>query len=135
MGSVDSSIRLLLRQKGGSFQHVCRLKGHTDWIRSLAFTSTAGPHTFLRCFLFCNVSYFKSSFLLVLLFTDQSCIGLIARSLPAEGGLLLASASQDKLVRVWAIQAADQHPQDSSRVANGHASERDLARSIARWVQ
>ncbi len=42
MGSVDNSIWLLLRHKEGQFQQVCRLKGHSDWIRSLAFTTTEG---------------------------------------------------------------------------------------------
>ncbi|BDA40643.1 Elongator complex protein 2 [Coccomyxa sp. Obi] len=92
MGSVDNSIRLLLRHTGGQFQHVCRLKGHSDWIRSLSFTPTE------------------------------------------EGGLLLASASQDKLVRIWAIQPALQLTGHSSNTENGQVPEKDLARSIARYA-
>ena len=42
LGSVDNSIWLLLRPPNGTFARVCRLKGHADWIRSLAFTHPAG---------------------------------------------------------------------------------------------
>ena len=42
LGNVDNSILLLLRDPAGSFNRVCRLRGHADWIRSLAFKHTAG---------------------------------------------------------------------------------------------
>ncbi len=44
LGNVDNSIWLLLRDPKGSFSRVCRLKGHADWIRSLAFKHTAGTN-------------------------------------------------------------------------------------------
>ncbi len=52
----------------------------------------------------------------------------------AEGGLLLASASQDKLVRIWAIQPALQVAERCSNTENGHVPEKDLAKSLARSV-
>lgn len=46
-------------------------------------------------------------------------------------GLLLASASQDKMVRLWAIQPSGSQA-DISPAANGHNLESSLAKSIAR---
>lgn len=45
LGNVDNSVWLLLREPSGSFKQVCRLKGHADWIRSLAFTRTLGNYS------------------------------------------------------------------------------------------
>ena len=44
VGGVDHSVRLLLAPPGGAFASVCRLAGHTDWVRSLAFQRAAGAH-------------------------------------------------------------------------------------------
>ena len=49
LGNVDNSIWLLLRDPKGSFSRVCRLKGHADWIRSLAFKHTAGAPFWYPC--------------------------------------------------------------------------------------
>ena len=39
LGGVDNVIRLCLRPPEGEFFPVCRLAGHGDWVRALAFTS------------------------------------------------------------------------------------------------
>ncbi|KAK9839355.1 hypothetical protein WJX84_011776, partial [Apatococcus fuscideae] len=66
LGGVDGLIRLMVRSPLGDFQASCELKGHGDWVRSVAFT-WAGPDS------------------------------------PQGERLLLASASQDKYIRVWAV--------------------------------
>ncbi|CAD7699915.1 unnamed protein product [Ostreobium quekettii] len=67
LGGTDCRVHLWLRQPGGHFEKCCRLSGHQDWVRSLAFLH-AGQ--------------------------GQS------------GGerLLLASASQDRYIRIWCIR-------------------------------
>ena len=42
LGGVDGLIRLMVRSPLGDFQASCELKGHGDWVRSVAFT-WAGP--------------------------------------------------------------------------------------------
>ena len=42
VGSVDNSVRLLLAPPGCDFAPACRLTGHADWVRSLAFQRDAG---------------------------------------------------------------------------------------------
>lgn len=41
LGGVDSTISLLLRPPGGAFSAGCQLRGHQDWVRSLAFAHVA----------------------------------------------------------------------------------------------
>lgn len=65
-GGVDGCVRMLLREPDGAeFRIACKLSGHQDWVRCVAFrTPDPGDHA---------------------------------------GTLLLASASQDKNIRIWAV--------------------------------
>ena len=38
LGGVDSHVRLFTCAPGGEFREACRLSGHQDWVRGLAFT-------------------------------------------------------------------------------------------------
>ena len=49
VGSVDNSVRLLLAPPGSGFAPACRLTGHADWVRSLAFQRAAGAHCCPAC--------------------------------------------------------------------------------------
>ncbi|GAB4817645.1 hypothetical protein N2152v2_004691 [Parachlorella kessleri] len=69
LGGVDSHVRLYACRPGGDFREVCKLSGHQDWVRGLAFAQ-----------------------------------------MDDGGRLLLASASQDKYVRVWAIRLEPSTP-------------------------
>ena len=42
IGGVDASVRLYISASDGMFHLVCRLTGHTDWVRSLAFSAHQG---------------------------------------------------------------------------------------------
>ncbi|KAK9803860.1 hypothetical protein WJX73_009548 [Symbiochloris irregularis] len=103
LGGVDNAIRLFVRPAEGNFQAACKLKGHADWIRSLAFTS--------------------------------------AESSSQGQKTLLASASQDRYVRIWALSMAAAHQEQhaegrqlhSERLAShGEASTSSLARYAPR---
>lgn len=37
LGGVDNVIRIFTRPAGGMFQAACKLAGHGDWVRTLAF--------------------------------------------------------------------------------------------------
>lgn len=43
LGGVDCTINLALAAPGGTFQQVCSLSGHADWVRSLAFKQLPPP--------------------------------------------------------------------------------------------
>ena len=42
LGGVDSQIRLFASPTGGQFQEACRLSGHQNWVRGLAFAEMEG---------------------------------------------------------------------------------------------
>ncbi|KAK9841002.1 hypothetical protein WJX81_004992 [Elliptochloris bilobata] len=92
VGSVDNSVRLLLAPPGGDFAPACRLTGHTDWVRSLAFQQVGG------------------------------------------GKLLLASGSQDRSIRLWAIQPAAPAPPAGAGSGGDSVGSSDLTRMIARYA-
>ena len=41
LGGVDATISLLVRPPAGAFSAACQLRGHQDWVRSLAFAHVA----------------------------------------------------------------------------------------------
>ena len=40
VGGADNAVRLYLREADGACTALCTLKGHTDWVTSVAFTSS-----------------------------------------------------------------------------------------------
>jgi elongator complex protein 2 len=44
LGGVDGIVRLYCCSPGGQFEAVCKLAGHQDWVRGLAFAQLDGKH-------------------------------------------------------------------------------------------
>ena len=44
LGGVDGLVRLMVKGPAGDFTTACELRGHGDWVRSVAF-SWAGPES------------------------------------------------------------------------------------------
>ena len=150
LGGVDSSIWLLLRPPGGSFQRACRLKGHADWVRSLAFWAKPGMPSLLyfehiassmaSAFVTYSSTHTYDGKVCCTAFDTSPECGVET----ADGGLLLASASQDRTLRIWAIRPADKQAASNGHApANGHpphegcsgdCSISSLAKAIARCI-
>lgn len=155
LGGVDSTVRLFLcpPDEGGQFEPVCQLAGHQDWVKGLAFAQMdgetgAGPPGCAPC----NIVWVPGSLRawaghLALCHPTGALVtrpavpcptsragrrdfrALLSPSRPldrpAGGKLLLASASQDKNVRVWAVQLqqpGDQPPGSGAAAAPAGAA-------------
>ncbi|KAG9286739.1 hypothetical protein G9A89_012289 [Geosiphon pyriformis] len=107
-GSTDKRIYLYI-QKNGMFHESLLLQGHENWIRSLAFA------TYTKAFSVSNSASVTTNLRL----QKQQNYQL------RDGDLLLASASQDKYVRLWKISCIDSsgnHDFDPNTSINGELS-------------
>ena len=43
VGGADNAVRVYLREADGQCTALCKLQGHTDWVTSVAFTSSGEP--------------------------------------------------------------------------------------------
>ncbi|CAG8477672.1 4245_t:CDS:10 [Ambispora gerdemannii] len=84
-GSTDKRISIYV-QKNGQFHQTLSLQGHDNWVRSLAFAINTKPSALPDSSLESSPSFHYHYKL-------------------RDGDLLLASASQDKYVRIWKISS------------------------------
>lgn len=161
LGGVDSHVRLYTCPPGGEFGEVCRLSGHQDWVRSLAFARMddgEGAHAVLRCAVLagclCRSAALQVGLpgsgwapravqpLPMLRCNNNNTYNMSGMCcLLADGRLLLASASQDKYVRIWAIQIQGDPPRGAAPATTAAAAAApaaavvpDLAQQIARYA-
>jgi hypothetical protein len=90
LGSVDSALRVLMRAPGGHFVPACALRGHDNWIRGIAplLWTPAGA---------ADGGSSAAAF-----------GGRVDRPGHEREELLVATASQDRAVRIWRIAPARQ---------------------------
>ena len=116
-GGTDKLVRLHVRAPGreSRFVEVCRLTGHENWIRSLAF---------------CHANVDKVS--------GSSSSGADVPSPHREVELLLASASQDRYGRIWRIRDEDLQAAEEAAAASAAAIRLEgalgLTASIAKYA-
>ncbi|KAI7861767.1 WD40-repeat-containing domain protein [Spinellus fusiger] len=88
-GNTDKIISIYVHQNGSQFEKVHTLQGHDNWIRSLAFATYTG--------------------------TDAEITENTVHTLK-KGNLVLASASQDKYIRLWKIAPQAKLSSDSDQL-------------------
>ncbi|CAG8595652.1 10091_t:CDS:10 [Ambispora leptoticha] len=92
-GSTDKKISMYV-QKNGQFHQTLLLQGHDNWVRSLAFAIYTKPSAIPDSSLESSLSFHYHYKL-------------------RDGDLLLASASQDKFVRIWKISSTISIPNNT----------------------